>query len=202
MIPVVRAMRPARAFRRPRRGGDAARGFTLIEILLALLLIGLLMAALLLNFTGLIDARSLDEGSMKFEGMLRLARADAANQGKRIRLTLNADDGTYRVEWEGDPLGKPGEYEEYKSASWTAYLPTDMVRIVRIGPPVTGDASGEPPPSSQSITFEPDGSCESMQIELAPARNDDGRRAIIDVEGVTGSIHRTILTPSEAQGAS
>lgn len=161
------------------------------------------MAALLLNFTGLIESRLLDEGAMKFEGMLRLARADAANQGKRIRITVNTDDGTYRVEWEGDPLGKPGEYEEYKSATWTAYLPTDMVHIVRIGPPVTGGAPPDAvPPSSGSITFEPDGSCESMQIELAPARNDDGRRAIIDVEGVTGSIHRTLLTPSEAQGAS
>ena len=46
----------------------------------------------------------------------------------------------------------------------------------------------------QALTFQPDGSSDSAEIELAPLDEDDQRRALVQLNGMDNTITTTFLT--------
>jgi prepilin-type N-terminal cleavage/methylation domain-containing protein len=76
---------PSRNRAQPLRSGSA---FTLIELLLAVVLLGLLLGAVAFNFDSLRRGRSLEEGASQFESLIRLARAHAALSGHPVVIAL------------------------------------------------------------------------------------------------------------------
>lgn len=201
-------------------------GFTLVEILLALFVIGLIAGVFVLNLGSLRKGTEMQEGAIRMETAIRLARADAANTGKRLRFTFDADTGMLRVLWEADPINKPGEFSDYTAASWPAMLPASLVRVNRCtitsaastGLPVETDAESElattdasaPATSStdawtesrQALTFYPDGSSDSAVIELAhpdtaTGDNGTGDRTVIEVDGINGTVSTRTMTADE-----
>ena len=68
--------------------GTGYRGFTLLELLLALGLLLLLSAAGVLSLMALQQGSALDEGAQRFQTMLIMARAEAANSGRTVRLAF------------------------------------------------------------------------------------------------------------------
>jgi prepilin-type N-terminal cleavage/methylation domain-containing protein len=187
-------------------------GFTLLEILLALTIMGLLMAALAVNWSALAGGQDLEEGAARLETALRMARADAANLGRRIRLAFDEIDGRFIVFWEADPLAEPGRFAEYTACTWDDFVSMDRIRLERCqlgGLSLTqvtrmdtaggGDANAGP----AAITFEPDGSSDSAVIEVSAVDERDTRHVIIELEGLTGTITSRILSPEElaAEGA-
>lgn len=201
-----------------RRGGGAGPGFTLIELLLATVLLLLLLGASVFSFASLQRGKELDEGAAQFEALLRYARAEAANRGRQVQLSFEEEIeegislplGEVRLLWEPDPLGKPGQFEEIKTAH--AYLEriNDLVEIdtVRVSDPagietqeMTADADEEDwdifaerfyflPP----ITFYPDGSSDSAEIILISRAEDDDRRVSVRLTGITGIVRREVVT--------
>jgi len=187
-------------------------GFTLLEILLALTLMGLLLAALAVNWGALAGGQDLEEGAGRVETALRMARADAANLGRRIRLAFDEIDGRFIVFWEADPMAEPGRFTEYTACTWDDFVSMDRIRLERcqlVGPSrdqvlkmgtASGGDSGAGP---AAITFEPDGSSDSAVIEISAMDERDVRHVIIELEGLTGTVTSRILSPEEleAEGA-
>lgn len=74
--------------RRNRAPSLHSGGFTLVELLLAVALLALLLAAVAFNFSSLQRGQSLDQGASQFESLLRLARAHAALSGHNVLVAL------------------------------------------------------------------------------------------------------------------
>jgi prepilin-type N-terminal cleavage/methylation domain-containing protein len=199
----------------PRRAGKAGpaparvrrAGFTLLEVLLALTLVALLVGAGVIALASLRTGRQLEEGAWRFETMLRMARADAARHGRRLRLRFDGEGGAWQVLWESDPIARPGLFDDYASCVWRDSVPEGLVRVVRCelqGPSAyqTLVLQGAREPAAgaaalDAVTFYPDGSCDAAEIELADRDGKDVRTAVIAIDGLTGTVTRQILTPTE-----
>ncbi|MSU60838.1 MAG: prepilin-type N-terminal cleavage/methylation domain-containing protein [Pedosphaera sp.] len=190
-----------------------SRGFTLVELLLAVVLLLMLIGALAFNFSTLQRGAELEEGAAQFESLLRFVRASAANSGRQIQLRFGAPGGdgrsqpvtSMRVVWEPDPLGQPGNFVDLPEADTYLRAITDLVQA---GPkPQENRVSGRAGPITESknenpsemtvempITFYPDGSSDSAEIILKSRDVDDQRLMSVRLSGVTGSIRRRIIT--------
>lgn len=190
------------------------RGFTLIEMLLAVAMIAMLAGVLAFTVFDGPSRRYLDEGAMRIETLLRMARADAANQGRMFQLTFT-EDGLYHIAWEALPLEEPGVFTPYDAAVWARNPPTDWVRwthVVRdesdtyrpatqvnVETNVSQETRGSQAATPWPITFFPNGSCDSALIELRSTDLTDPRRAIVEVDGINGLFTSRTLTSAEVE---
>lgn len=211
-----------------RRGfRGALRAFTLIELLLAIVLVLLLAGAMVFNFSNLDQGTALEEGAARLETLIRYAQATAANTGRRVQLAFPVDEGAVdaadfmgkvRVLWEPDPLGRPGEFELLWEAQTPAEGVNELVRIQEVGLPGatlgsgTNAAPAEPaePKSAVSldeamsdffmpIYFAPDGSSDSAEIVVVAVDSDQGRGryAIVRLEGITSAVSHEVVIPPD-----
>jgi type II secretion system protein H len=186
--------------------GPSCAGFTLLELLLVLTVVAIVLAALLLNLDSLRGSHDLDEGADSVEAMLRMAKAEAANQGRRIRLDFG-ESGQIRVLWEAQPLEAPGQFTDFTACTWSAFIPSELVKVDRCV--LTGDSAYQTvtpaaaqAPSDQAeplsaVTFYPDGSSDSAVIELSTVSAPDERKAVVELDGLNGIVTTRILTPTE-----
>ena len=203
--------RTAGGARQAARGTQPRGGFTLLEVVLVLGILAMLLGVTVVSLSALQAGRTLEQGAERLQTALRLARADAANRGRRLRLTF--DDVTTRpaVAWEPDPLGAPGEFVDYAPVcTWRHLLEIEGVWIDRcefIGASAyryVADAGAATqfvvgPADLAPITFEPDGSCDSVVLHLVAAEDPEGNVARIELNGLTGRVHGQILTPERLE---
>lgn len=209
--------RPSNAARR--RGASVAAaslcagrplGFTLLEVLLAIALMVVLVSITVGTFTDFYQNEQIGEGSRRMDSVLRMARADAANQGRKIRMVFDPQTFQPSIVWEPKPLEEPGVFVPYTGASWTSGLPTDCVRVRRCqrikdsAVQTSMFKKDEELHSSdgkvlQGLTFYPDGTCDSAIVELGGLVDSELRIGRIDIEGTTGTFTLRILTPTEQQ---
>jgi hypothetical protein len=164
-----------------------------------------------LSFANWYAAERLPGAAKRVESMLRLARAEAAARGKRVRLEFGpgAGDASPRpaFTWEPEPLAEPGQYVPFTAAAWTADLAENLVSFARCER--TGESAltlsandregavsrdGRP---LQAVTFQPDGTCDSAVIELVSRDESDHRTAVITLDAATGEVAVQVLTQSE-----
>jgi prepilin-type N-terminal cleavage/methylation domain-containing protein len=196
----------------------ARGGFSLLELLLVVVLVSLLMAAMVFNFTTLARGHQLQEGTNRLETLMRFARAQAANSGRKVQLVFGAETnsvpaattGEVRATWEPDPLGKPGCYAQLAEAQFHVQELNDLVQVEsvkildgRVECPTAEDAEGQlfdeeldlPPAKPMSpITFYPDGSSDSAEIIVAARSPEEDQRMSVRLVGMTGSISHQLLT--------
>jgi prepilin-type N-terminal cleavage/methylation domain-containing protein len=176
-------------------------GFTLLELALVLAVLATLLGVTVLNLRGFGRSQALDETARRLETALRLARAEAANEGRCIRLEPDAETGGLRVLWEPEPLAAPGAYETYP-CTWRDYLPGGSVRVVRCR--LTGDSAYRTlwtdrlqedgtDDELEPVTFYPDGTSDSAELELAG----EERRAVVEIRGLTGTVSSRMLAADE-----
>ncbi len=185
------------------------RGFTLLEVVLVLGILAMLAGVAVLNVSAVGRGRTLERGARRLATALRLARADAANRGRRLRLTFDDETARPAVLWEPDPLQAPGEFTDYATqCTWRRLLETDDVWVQRCefaGPSVYRYVVGAGSADRQAVaetdlapvTFEPDGSSDSVVLHLVAAEDPEGPLARIELNGVTGRVTRRVLTPEE-----
>jgi prepilin-type N-terminal cleavage/methylation domain-containing protein len=185
------------------------RGFTLLEVVLVLGILAMLLGVAVVSLSALRAGHTLEQGAERLQTALRLARADAANRGRRLRLTFDAETTRPAVAWEPDPLEAPGEFVDYAAVcTWRHLLEIEGVWVDRCE--FTGasayryvddaGAAGQAvadPEALAPITFEPDGSSDSVVLHLVTAEDPEGRIARIELHGLTGRVHGQILTPEE-----
>jgi prepilin-type N-terminal cleavage/methylation domain-containing protein len=203
------------------RHPGAGRGFTLIEVLLALVLVMMFLGALVFSFSSGQQGAELDEGAAQVENLLRFARAHAANVGRQVQLRLEVDDlfdfdmppGNLLLRWEPDPLGQPGTLETVAEAGSLLQSVNDLVQVevvkvldadgVDALEPGEMESTGSAEPvesvvsALSSLAFYPDGSSDSAEIVLCSRSREDARRVVIQLSGITGSIRRLSSTNAE-----
>ncbi len=216
------------------------QGYSLVELLLTMSLLVLFTSLAVLSLDTLSQKPGLTEGSTRFETLLRFARAEAAQTGKRVRINFVQDTNQapsltalnhVELTWEPDPLGEPDVFQDFQASQWGIDQVNQMVGVETVkladnadpqpggdeatDPDETGDASpvdansldaspldasplDAEPFAPASITFNPNGSCDSAQITLADRASVDDRRIVVKIEGFTGSISRVELPDKEA----
>jgi prepilin-type N-terminal cleavage/methylation domain-containing protein len=209
------------------------RGYSLVELLLTMSLLLLFTGLAVVSLNTLNQRSMLAEGTVRFETLLRFARAEAAHSGKRVRINFVQDTnqvpttaqlGTNAVDpaqfnhveltWEPDPASQPDVFQDLQTIQWgveqvneTVWVPA--IRLVdnadsqpaadEPGEPGLAEASPQDASAAAvpSITFNPNGSCDSAEITLADREGKEDRRVIVRVEGFTGLIWR--LDPAEKE---
>ena len=78
------------------------RGFTLLELLCALGILSLLLAAALPRISAVLPGLLLDRAAWQLVSALELARVKAINRNTRVRTILELEGGQYRVEAESE----------------------------------------------------------------------------------------------------
>jgi len=134
---------------------DSREGFTLVELLLTVALILLLAGAVILSFGQMGRNAKLDEGTTQLETLLRFARAEAANTGKRVKivfdaatppagvpggltnqvLTSDSTNTSIQVLWEPQPINFPGRFQPLPGASLLVDQINELVRVVLASQP-------------------------------------------------------------------
>lgn len=188
-------------------GKTRSAAFTLLEIILVLCILVLLAGSVSLGVFSWQDSTRLDEGARRYESLLLMARAEAANTGRRFQLTFQQQDSvvTSQFQWEPDPLKAPGKFSPY-AGPWVSLAPSDQVKVTlsqRTGSSAYSLlANSTSMPASQAsdsnatldaITFYPDGTSDSAIIELTSLSERDGRRAFIEIDGQNGTINTFLL---------
>ncbi len=215
-------MMTSRSGLRDRPNGNATgtrRGLTLLEVVLVMALLALLAGAVAWKVSRWRTGDRLEEGTERFQTVLRMARAEAATTGRRLRLTFEEETGKCSVLWEPEPLSEPEQFTDYARCSWKSHIPTEMVRVLRSE--LTGSSAyrtlraqmgreESEENSLESVTFYPDGSSDSAVFKLVDAEGSESYLAIIELDGVNGVMTARILSAEqyeqeqqdEADGAS
>lgn len=170
--------------------------------MLTLSLLAVFAVAGVLAVGGWRQEAAFDEGVDRFESALRLARAEAANLGLRLRLSFG-EDGAVAILYEPQPLVAPGEFVDFVGCTWRDVVSGGLFRVSRCER--TGSSAWQPvsqgpihPDTTvavplDALTFYPDGTCDSAVVELRPSADDDTRRALVEVGGAAGDISRRML---------
>jgi len=178
-------------------------GFTLLELMIAIALISVILAVGIVSGTSSGDRRKFEYAVDRLETTLRMARAEAANSARRVRLAFDEETRLPAVLWEPSPLSEPGTFEPYTTCSWLRRVPRDRIAVIKCrftGPdwqPVdeTPTDLGDDIDSEEmrTITFNPDGTSDSVLIELESADLGDSLRAAIKLDGENNLITTKIL---------
>ena len=135
------------------RDSRPIRAFTLIELVLVMLIIGLLLAVVAPSLAGLLRSQRLDGAARTVAGMLKEARVRAASDAKPYRLVIDTDDNTCWLE-----VLTPEGFERPKSS---------VGKRLELGKNLVIELDGgtiEGP--NLMVRVEADGTCELAQITL------------------------------------
>ncbi len=143
-------------------------GFTLIELIVVLIIIGVVFVVSFPRLSGLMSGRKLMGETAQLAARLDYIRSRAVAERKVYKVEFNTGEDKYRVSWQGDT-----EVEERK---WQT-LP-DFISIKRIKQETTNYGRGQ-----STISFFPRGNSTGAEIELETERGD---RASILVKTYTG----------------
>ena len=200
-------------------------GFSLVELLLTLVLILCLAAASVFTFTAVYRTANLDEGSDRFQSLIRFAQAEAATTGRKVRLEFQptqlaatteagAELREIKVTWEADMLNAPGVFEVYTNKGWSEEIVNELVVVEKVAPLTE---SGNPMPTESissevdpmdpmpvadefpSITFYPDGTSDSAEVVLASRNDEDERRLAVRLGGMLGTVSTRSVSASEIE---
>jgi general secretion pathway protein H len=109
-------LRPAAHFARPngtnlrRRSASGSEGFTLIEMIVALLIVGTMVGVAMMGVSSLTNAK-LKEEAGRLASVIRACYSLAALNGRTYRLVFDLDAGTYKPEWTENPVVLSDERE-------------------------------------------------------------------------------------------
>ncbi|MHC4716473.1 MAG: GspH/FimT family pseudopilin [Planctomycetota bacterium] len=181
-------------------------GFTLLETVLALAVLALLAGLALATFYGTLDSVRMKESASRMAALLRTARAQAGNAGKRFRLRFDEQTGQPAVTVEADPLGAPGEWTAYR-AWWVEaaelHAGVTVARCELTGPEAFGDldaalaAQERDEDAPAVVTFRPDGTSDSARILLTCGEGEDLWAVEITLNGIDGTVRQRQFDPEQ-----
>jgi prepilin-type N-terminal cleavage/methylation domain-containing protein len=114
------------------RWASGARGFTLLEIMIALSLLAMLAAFAWPNLQGQITTSELPQSAEQLRSAIYMTRSDAVMEHRRFRIRFTPGEQQPIIEWEPDPIQAPGEWEPSKSAWATEPVLLSDVQVHRV----------------------------------------------------------------------
>lgn len=187
--------------------------FTLIEVLLVVILIGLIAAFAWPHFESVMHGSRLDESVMRTRALIGMCRAQAMNESRRYRITFQPD-GTLQLSRQKDPLTAPEEYVLVGDGWAKTECLLENVWVAGVlalpdGPPPLNvqddkieftvlDAKPAPMDAAFDVDFEPDGSSTSVRWDL---RDVAGRGRELTLDGRLGRLDLADLDPIPADEA-
>ena len=140
------------------------RGFTLIELILVMLIIGLMLTVVVPSMGGLLKAQRLDQCARTIAGMLKEARVRAAGDAKAYRLVIDTEDSTCWLE-----ALTPQGFDRPESSQG---------KILELGDDLMFELEGgEEEGTRLMVRVEPDGMAELAQVTIT--RNQDGKQLAV-----------------------
>jgi prepilin-type N-terminal cleavage/methylation domain-containing protein len=127
-----------------------ARGFTLVETVMVIVLAGLLVGIALPRFREQRRRYQLDTAAHQLAGDLRRAQVEAIRRNQPVTLE-RINDSTYNVDFIGDRLFDG-------SVKFSTALSADSVRLAAFGPPTTG---------ARSFVMQRDGAQKTVTVSAA-----------------------------------
>jgi type II secretion system protein H len=189
MQPTVRAIKPGPA--------RVAGGFTLIELMVVMVLIGILTAMIIPEMRGTYEDALLRSTSRELVNVFQLAYSRAVSHNQIHRVRLQESSGRYLIETRAgashgneflpvrDLAGAKGKLDARISLA-----------VRRLGEDSSEPAAAEPrsgplPDSSaaageSTISFYPDGTADGTEVEL---RDRQGFRLVLRINRVTARVH-------------
>lgn len=92
-------------------------GFTLIELILVLTIMGVLSAAIAPRLRGFLVSQKLPHAAKIFSSSIRYCRSTAVHRSVRTRLVFDTETGRIRMEAEASPLTEPGVFAQIPQPS-------------------------------------------------------------------------------------
>lgn len=92
-------------------------GFTLIELILVLTIIGVLTAAVAPRMSGVLASQKLPQAARLFSSSIRYCRSTAVHRSIQTRFIFDTKTGRIRMEAESSPLTEPGVFQEIPQPS-------------------------------------------------------------------------------------
>ncbi|MGB0580546.1 MAG: pilus assembly FimT family protein [Limisphaerales bacterium] len=180
------------------------KGFTLLELVLAIVLLMLLSGAIVFSFTNLQKRTHLDEGVNRLITVVRYAKAHAATSGRPMQFQLvqgtndALNDTRIRVLWEPDPANKPGELADLREVLSMVEAVNDLVQCQPTDPP-SPNAEMETADDTvlKRLALHPDGSAEPGQLIVTSRDGEDDRRFLFEIIGITGELKKRELNTNE-----
>lgn len=187
-------------------------GFTLMELVIVIMLIGVLAAFLWPDFSVMARGDQLDESVSRTKALVAMCRAQAMNESRRYRITLLTD-GRMRLTRQKDALLAPDEYvlvgDGWAQIEWLLEdVWVEAVLPLPEGPPpllidddeiefVEFDETPEPLEEPFEIDFEPDGTTTSVRWIL---RGPGGLGRELTLDGRLGRVVVVDAERVEADG--
>ena len=179
------------------------RGFTLLEMLLVVVLLGVIAAFAWPDFSSSKQAAHLEESARRLRSVISMCRAEAMNEARRYRVEVRLD-GSIRMSRQLDPLKAP-HIQVRVGAGWArlAKLQPDVwveaVQVLPEGPPpilIVDEELRFPEMEIEpilvaeleepvAIEFAPDGSTNSLRLIL---RDERGNAALVTLDGRLGRV--------------
>ena len=185
---------------------QGGRGFTLTELILAIAVLVVLGGVSVISMRLLTKDSKIQDAAGRFTTALRMARADAATLARRLRIDFDEETNAPMIMIESDPIGAPGEFAPYSACTWDHYLADERLEVVAsrlTGPSAFRTMEPEPfeedEENLQSVTFYPDGSSDSVRIQLSPRNQTDTRQIIITMDGINGTITTEVTSTEELE---
>jgi type II secretion system protein H len=160
--------------RRPARRLRLAPGFSLLELMVVIAIIGVLAAMIVPEVAGSYRAALLRAAGRELASVLGLAHSEAVTSRKPHRLRLELSSGRYTLEAPRSAEESPGRYEAVRRLAGASGQIDRRIRITLEAPGggergPAGAASGnesEPRGREEVIHFRPDGTADAGELIL------------------------------------
>lgn len=162
-------------------GSSRARGFTLMELLVVLVIASLAISLVGPAFQRLLPGLTLEAESRKLAGLLRHARSQAILSGAPVAISQDAESGGLRLSYREQPYVLPEHFSLALEAGPGA-SDSDMALGMALG--------------MAQILFYPRGDSSGGSLRLTL---DDGRSEAVSVDWLSGRVQRGLLEEEPPQ---
>ncbi|MCX5769019.1 MAG: GspH/FimT family protein [Candidatus Hydrogenedentes bacterium] len=142
-----------------------SRAFTLIELLLVVVLLGVLAGVVFPRLRGSVRATGLDEAAQRLAAFIRFARAESVRRALKIQLTIHSPRATCSLALQNTESTAPEDFTTFDDPLLDQELA--LPQGVRIGRVRQAQQTLRAP----IIVFNPDGVSEPYSIELTDQSN-------------------------------